>query len=120
AVEQRRHPVGAPRHEDAHRNQRCEQEQLVGERIEKPARVGDGVPGPGEMAVHVVRYSRDDVERERRVPDRGRGKERKHPYERSRRDSSHGYGIRKIHFPYASDFSTILLTALSVSNTPSP
>ena len=55
------------RHEHVHRNQRRDEQQLVGERIEQPAEVGDQVPRARELAVEVVGDRRDDEERRTRA-----------------------------------------------------
>ena len=53
------------RHQHEHRNQRREEEQLVGERIEQAPEIGDQVPRARELAVVVVGDGGDDVENER-------------------------------------------------------
>ena len=121
------------------------EQQFVGQRIEQAAKVRDQIAVAGELPVDVVGDGGDDEQRERRETQRPRRRERRATRDaRARRrdapgrdrssgrftartspcakssGTAHGSARPPGYRCYASDLSTSLLTALSVSNTPSP
>jgi hypothetical protein len=84
-------------HQHEHRDERAEEEEFVGERVEQASEIGLLLARPGELAVHVVGDGRDDEQHERREPERRGRRERQPRDERRDGDPASGDGVRQVH-----------------------
>jgi hypothetical protein len=74
-------------HEEVHRHERRDEQQLVGERVEQAPEVGHQVARARQVAVPVVGDRRDDEQHERGEPAPGAAVERQQGDQRRGRDA---------------------------------